>query len=179
MRASGRRISPARSRGWRLRRPSHPHDEHVGNRRVGDPHRAAGEPVAALHVLGAGDHAARVEAMIRLGEAEAAENDFKGARRRVPSPQPSPRGRGSHTTASAAQAMPGAYFIGNSTTKTAPRPGPSLLGRELAAHVHAGERTAVQAEAVAALSRGEAMGKDHCEVLLRDSCTRRCLSRRM
>ena len=50
-----------------------PHHEHVGDRAVGDPHLVAGEAVAAVHFLGAGGHAARVGAVVRLGQAETAD----------------------------------------------------------------------------------------------------------
>ena len=50
-----------------------PDDEHVGDRRIGDPHLGAAEDVAALHLLGARAHAAGVGAGIGLGQAEAAD----------------------------------------------------------------------------------------------------------
>src|SRR5690606_8319522 len=50
-----------------------PDDEDVGDRRIADPHLAAGQLVAALDRLGAGFHAARVGTVVRFGEAEAAD----------------------------------------------------------------------------------------------------------
>src|SRR6185369_5724347 len=50
-----------------------PDDEHVGDRRVGDPHLGARKHVAALHLLGAGAHAAGVGAGVGLSQAEAAD----------------------------------------------------------------------------------------------------------
>ena len=50
-----------------------PHHEHVGDRRVGNPHLGTGEPVAVRGLLGAGLHAAGIGAGIRLGQAEAAD----------------------------------------------------------------------------------------------------------
>ena len=50
-----------------------PHHEHVGDRRVGNPHLGAGQPVAVGGLLGAGLHAAGIGAGIRLGQAEAAD----------------------------------------------------------------------------------------------------------
>ena len=50
-----------------------PDDEHVGDRRIGDPHLGAGEDVAALHLLGPGAHPAGVGAGVGLGQAEAAD----------------------------------------------------------------------------------------------------------
>ena len=51
-----------------------PHHEHVGDRRIGDPGLGAGQDVAALDLLGAGAHAARVGAGVGLGQAEAADD---------------------------------------------------------------------------------------------------------
>src|SRR5690606_11023770 len=50
-----------------------PDHEHVGDRAVGDPHLGAGQAVAAFDLAGAGDHRARVGAVVRLGQAEAAD----------------------------------------------------------------------------------------------------------
>ncbi|MNS72210.1 hypothetical protein D3C72_1056110 [compost metagenome] len=50
-----------------------PHDEHVGDGRVADPHLRAAERVAARHLLGARGHAAGVGAMVGFGQAEAAD----------------------------------------------------------------------------------------------------------
>ena len=50
-----------------------PDDEHVGDRRVGNPHLRAGETIAVRHLFGARLHAARIGAGIRLGEAETAD----------------------------------------------------------------------------------------------------------
>ena len=50
-----------------------PHHEHVGDRRVGNPHLGAGQPVAVGNLLGAGLHAAGIGAGIGLGQAEAAD----------------------------------------------------------------------------------------------------------
>ena len=50
-----------------------PDDKDVGDRRVGNPHLAAGEPIAVGHLLGAGLHAVGIGAGIRLGQAEAAD----------------------------------------------------------------------------------------------------------
>ena len=50
-----------------------PDHEHVGNRAVGDPHFGAGQAIAALDLLGAGDHRARIGTVIRFGQAEAAD----------------------------------------------------------------------------------------------------------
>ena len=50
-----------------------PDHEHVGDRRVGDPHLRALHEVAAVHRHGAGDHAGRVGAVVGLGQAEAAD----------------------------------------------------------------------------------------------------------
>ena len=51
-------------------RPDH---EDVGDRRVGNPHLAAGQPVAVGHLFGAGLHAVGIGTGIRLGQAEAAD----------------------------------------------------------------------------------------------------------
>ena len=51
-----------------------PHHHDVGDRRIADPHLAAVEDVAAIHLAGAALHAARVRAMIGLGQAEAADH---------------------------------------------------------------------------------------------------------
>ena len=48
-----------------------PHHEDVGDRRVGDPHLGAGQLIAAVGLARAGFHAARVGAMVGLGEADA------------------------------------------------------------------------------------------------------------
>ncbi len=50
-----------------------PHHEHVGDRRVGNPHLGAGQPIAVGDLLGAGLHAAGIGAGVRLGQAEAAD----------------------------------------------------------------------------------------------------------
>ncbi len=50
-----------------------PDHENVGDRRIGDPHLAAGDPVAVRDLLGAGLHAAGIGTGIRLGQAEAAD----------------------------------------------------------------------------------------------------------
>ncbi|MGY3661463.1 hypothetical protein ACVJ19_008126 [Bradyrhizobium sp. USDA 376] len=50
-----------------------PDHEHVGDRRVRDPHLAAGEAIAVRDLLGAGLHAGWVGAGVRLGQAEAAD----------------------------------------------------------------------------------------------------------
>ena len=60
-----------------------PDDEHVGDRRVGDPHLRAGEAVAAVDLLRARHHRARVRAVVRLGEAEAADPFAAGELRQV------------------------------------------------------------------------------------------------
>ena len=49
-----------------------PHHAHIGNRAVGDPHLAAVQRPAAVHLAGASFHAGRVGAGIRLGQAKAA-----------------------------------------------------------------------------------------------------------
>ena len=56
-----------------MRRRFGPHDEDIRNRRVGDPHLGAGQPVAAVDLFGSGSHAARVRAGIGLRQAEAAD----------------------------------------------------------------------------------------------------------
>ncbi|KFB71559.1 MAG: hypothetical protein AW09_003294 [Candidatus Accumulibacter phosphatis] len=50
-----------------------PDDEHVSNRRVGDPGLVARDPVAAVHRTRPGLHAARVGAVVGLGQSEAAD----------------------------------------------------------------------------------------------------------
>ncbi|MCY1413428.1 hypothetical protein D9M71_288580 [compost metagenome] len=50
-----------------------PDHEHIGDRAVGDPHLAAGKAVAAFHFARTTDHRARVGAVVRLGQAEAAD----------------------------------------------------------------------------------------------------------
>ena len=55
-----------------------PDDEHVGDRRIGDPHLGAGEHVAALHLLRPRAHAARVRTGVWLGQAEAADPFARG-----------------------------------------------------------------------------------------------------
>ncbi len=50
-----------------------PHHEDVGDRRVGNPHLGAGQPVTIRHLLGAGLHAAGIGAGVRLGQAKAAD----------------------------------------------------------------------------------------------------------
>ena len=60
-----------------------PHHEHVGDRRVGNPHLRAGQPIAVGHLLGAGLHAAGIGAGIGLGEAEAADPFAGGEFRQV------------------------------------------------------------------------------------------------
>ena len=50
-----------------------PDDEHVGDRAVGNPGLGAGDGVAAVDLLRPRDHAARIRAEVRLGEAEAAD----------------------------------------------------------------------------------------------------------
>ena len=50
-----------------------PDHKHIGDRAVGDPHLRAGQAVAAVDLFRAGDHRAWVGAVIRLGEAEAAD----------------------------------------------------------------------------------------------------------
>ena len=49
-----------------------PHHKYIGNRAVGNPHFGAGNRITARHSFGAGLHACRVGARIRLGKAEAA-----------------------------------------------------------------------------------------------------------
>ena len=60
-----------------------PDDEDVGDRRVRDPHLAAGEAVAARHLLRARDHRRGIGAVVRLGEAEAADPLAGGQLRQV------------------------------------------------------------------------------------------------
>ena len=55
-----------------------PDHEHVGDRRVGDPHLGAGQAVAAVDLAGAGDHAAGVAAVVGFGQAEAADPFTRG-----------------------------------------------------------------------------------------------------
>ena len=55
----------------------------VGDRRVGDPHLVAGEPIAAGDFLGAGDHRAGIGAVVGLGEAEAADELAAGELRQI------------------------------------------------------------------------------------------------
>ncbi len=50
-----------------------PDHENIGDRAVGDPHLAAGQAIAAVDLFRPGDHRARVGAVVRLGEAEAAD----------------------------------------------------------------------------------------------------------
>src|SRR5262249_5124384 len=50
-----------------------PDDEDVGDRRIGDPHLAALEDVAAVHLAGARPHAGGIRAGVGLGQAEAAD----------------------------------------------------------------------------------------------------------
>ena len=50
-----------------------PDDEDVGNRRIGDPHLAAAEPIAAVHRAGAGGHRAGIGAVVRFRQPEAAD----------------------------------------------------------------------------------------------------------
>src|SRR5258708_21667356 len=50
-----------------------PDDEHVGDRRIGDPRLAAREDVAALNLLGAGGNAAGVGSRAGLGQPETAD----------------------------------------------------------------------------------------------------------
>ena len=49
-----------------------PDHENIGNRRIGDPHLRALEHIAAVDRRGARDHAARVGAVVGLGQAKAA-----------------------------------------------------------------------------------------------------------
>ncbi|MCY1367534.1 hypothetical protein D9M69_544750 [compost metagenome] len=60
-----------------------PDHEDVGDRAVGDPHLVAGQAVAAVDLLRAGDHRARVGAVVRLGQAEAADIFAAGQFRQV------------------------------------------------------------------------------------------------
>ena len=50
-----------------------PHHEHVGDRRVGNPHLGAVQAIAIRHLLRAGLHAARIGTGIGLGQAETAD----------------------------------------------------------------------------------------------------------
>ena len=50
-----------------------PHHEHIGDGAVGDPHLAAAEAVATGHFFRARDHRGRVGAVVRFGQAEAAD----------------------------------------------------------------------------------------------------------
>ena len=50
-----------------------PDDEHIRDRRIGDPHLAALQNPAAVHFFGAGLHAAGVTAVIGFGQAETAD----------------------------------------------------------------------------------------------------------
>ena len=59
------------------------HDEHVGDRAVGDPHLRAAQAVAAGHLPGTRDHAARIRAVVGLGQAEAADPLAAGQLRQV------------------------------------------------------------------------------------------------
>src|SRR5262249_60603563 len=51
-----------------------PYHRDVGDRRVGDPHLGAGELEPARRLIGARHHRAGIRAVVRLGEAEAADN---------------------------------------------------------------------------------------------------------
>ncbi|MGY4297708.1 hypothetical protein ACVWXN_005803 [Bradyrhizobium sp. i1.4.4] len=60
-----------------------PDHEHVGDRRVRDPHLAAGQAIAIRDLLGAGLHAGRIGAGVGLGETEAADPFAAGELRQV------------------------------------------------------------------------------------------------
>ena len=60
-----------------------PDDEDVGDRRVRDPGLGAGQPIAAVDLLGAGLHAGGIGAGIRLGQAEAADESPAGEFRQI------------------------------------------------------------------------------------------------
>jgi hypothetical protein len=50
-----------------------PHDREIGDRRICDPHLGAVELEPARHLLGPRDHRAGIGAVVRLGQAEAAD----------------------------------------------------------------------------------------------------------
>ncbi len=60
-----------------------PDDKHVGDRRIGNPHLGTRQLVAAVDGFRAGLHAARVGAVIRLGQPEAADELARGEFRQV------------------------------------------------------------------------------------------------
>src|SRR5579883_1210495 len=60
-----------------------PDDEHIGDRRIGDPHLGAVEAIAARDLDGARGHAARIRAVIGLGQAEAANPLARGQFRQI------------------------------------------------------------------------------------------------
>src|SRR5262249_9162214 len=61
-----------------------PYQREIRHRRVGDPHLAAGEPVAARRLFRARRHRARVGAVIGLGEAEATDDLARCEFRQIP-----------------------------------------------------------------------------------------------
>ena len=60
-----------------------PDHEHVRHRAVGDPHLGAGQAIATVNLLGAGDHRAWIRAVVRFGQAEAADVFTAGQFRQV------------------------------------------------------------------------------------------------
>ena len=60
-----------------------PDDEHVGDRRIRNPHFRAIELITVSHLLDAGFHARRIGPCIRLGEAEAADPLARGEFRQI------------------------------------------------------------------------------------------------
>ncbi|OIQ68862.1 hypothetical protein GALL_495410 [mine drainage metagenome] len=60
-----------------------PHHEHVGDRRVGNPHLGTGQPVAVGRLLGASLHAAGIGPGIRLGQTETADPFAGGELRQI------------------------------------------------------------------------------------------------
>src|SRR4030095_11874922 len=60
-----------------------PHDEDVGDRRIGDPHLRAGEAVAAGYGARTGNHGTGIGAVVGLGQSEAADPRAAGELRQV------------------------------------------------------------------------------------------------
>jgi hypothetical protein len=63
-----------------------PDHEHIGDRRVGDPHLVAGELVAVRRLRRASAHSAGVGASVGLGQAEAADEVARGEAREIFAP---------------------------------------------------------------------------------------------
>jgi hypothetical protein len=58
-----------------------PHQEQIGDRRIGDPGLGAAQAVAACGPARAGGHRAGIGAVVRLGQAEAADHLARGQAR--------------------------------------------------------------------------------------------------